>query len=63
MSVTAIKDSFKQQGQKKHPSEVQEVAKLLDSHLGKSLTLEEVAHPQRPREIKLPIKKSLFFQK
>lgn len=36
MSVTPIKDSFKKQGQKRHPSEVQEVAKRLDSHLEKS---------------------------
>lgn len=63
MSFTPIKDSFKKQGQQRHPSEVQEVAKRLDSHLEKSLTLEEVAHPQRPGEIKLPIRKSLFLQK
>jgi hypothetical protein len=63
MSVTAIKDSFSQQGQKWHHWEVQEVAKLLNSHLEKSLTLEEVTHPQRPTEIKRLIKKSLFFQK
>lgn len=62
MSVTAIKDSFSQQGQKWHHWEVQEVAKLLDSELEKSLTLEEVTHPQRPTEIKRLIKKSLFFQ-
>jgi hypothetical protein len=62
MSVTAIKDSFSQQGQKWHHWEVQEVAKLLDSHLEKSLTLEEVAHPQCPGAIKVPIRKSLFFQ-
>lgn len=63
MSVTAIKDSFSQQGQKWHYREVQEVAKIMDSYRGKGLTIEKIAHPQRPTEIKLPIQKSLFFQK
>ncbi|HEY9833638.1 MAG TPA: hypothetical protein V6D26_24010 [Stenomitos sp.] len=43
MSVTAIKNLFSQQGQKWHHWEVQEVAKLLNSHLDKGLTFKAVA--------------------
>jgi hypothetical protein len=35
MSVTAIKNSFKQQRQKWHSLEIQEVTKLLDTYLEK----------------------------